>query len=272
MDDHHIPLGLEKRYGNSIWKYFQEMLLGITGDPSEYLSSLQDQQLFRRMAGLLAEQFISQIYKHNVRSWKDLAANTRRAREIHIALKAEMAGPLGDKVRALIDYNAFLITSTPVNISKELTRKAMLMQQEGLRAEAIREELIRIAPNLTYNRAQLIARTEASKASTALTRARSFQLNLPWYVWSTSRDIRVRDSHKKMNNVMVGWSDPPSPEALDGEKFIGRYNAGDIYNCRCVPLPVIDLKYLSWPHKVYMNGEITKMPRIAFERRVGLIA
>ena len=50
--------------------------------------------------------------------------------------------------------------------------------------------------------ARLIARTEVSKTTTALTKARCNNLDIHWYVWRTAEDgNRVRKSHRIMNGV-----------------------------------------------------------------------
>ena len=265
-----LPLRLEKQHANSIMRYLREALTAASnsGDIITFMEALSGDATFQRLAQKLANRFITNIMTLNSRSWKNISRNTKYAREMDLLLKREMSGPMGDAVRALVDYNAFLISSTPVNISKLLTNKALEMQQEGLRANEIATELFRLAPGLTSSRINLIARTEASKASTALTRARSFDLGLDWYTWQTSRDGRVRKSHVMMNDVLIRWTDPPSPEVLAGERSYGKYNAGEIFNCRCVPIPVIDFGYITWPHKVYVNGSIQMMSRGAFEGRV----
>jgi hypothetical protein len=68
-----------------------------------------------------------------------------------------------------------------------------------------------------------------------------------------------------MEGVLVCWNNPPSPEMLIGEKNVGYYHAGNIYNCRCYPEVVIKLDFISWPHKVYYNGTIQTMTRKQFE-------
>ena len=112
---------------------------------------------------------------------------------------------------------------------------------------------------------QLIARTETSKTSTALTRARSEELHLPAYVWRTSKDGRVRPSHRLMDGVICFWNDPPAPEALLGIKStLGHYCCGDAPNDRCYPEPLLRLDAVSWPHKVFAGGSIQSMTRAAF--------
>jgi len=70
-----------------------------------------------------------------------------------------------------------------------------------------------------------------------------------------------------MDEVLIKWSDAPSPEALIGVKSsLGKYHAGDCPNCRCYPEPVVNLDNIQWPAKVYSNGAITMMTRVQFER------
>jgi SPP1 gp7 family putative phage head morphogenesis protein len=138
-------------------------------------------------------------------------------------------------------------------------------QREGVRPETIAKQLRERVPQLTRSRAALIARTEVAKATTGLTEARSEEMGIGWYLWSTSRDSRVRPSHRKMQNVLVAWNDPPSPELLIGEKSVGRYHAGEIYNCRCDAQPAVTLDVFKWPMKVYSRGRIQYMTRAKFQ-------
>ena len=117
---------------------------------------------------------------------------------------------------------------------------------------------------------QLIARTEVSKASTALTRARAEELNLPAYIWRTSKDARVRPSHRQMDGVICFWDDPPAPEALAGIKStLGNYNCGDAPNDRCYPEPMLRFDQVTWVHKVCRGGRIQMMTRAAFSSLAG---
>jgi uncharacterized protein with gpF-like domain len=75
----------------------------------------------------------------------------------------------------------------------------------------------------------------------------------------------VRNSHEILEGVLVNFNNPPSPEKLAGEKRdYGVYNAGEIFNCRCYPEPVIDFNDITFPTKVYFNGKITRMRKADF--------
>ncbi|EKQ56278.1 MAG: phage putative head morphogenesis protein, SPP1 gp7 family [Clostridium sp. Maddingley MBC34-26] len=184
---------------------------------------------------------------------------------IYERLKSELHGPLNAALNFEIQKNAEIIKSIPLNISKEVTEHILNESMSGRRASNIAEDLQEMIPKLTKSKAKLIARTETSKTSTALTKARCESLGINWYIWRTSEDRRVRSSHSHMEGVLVCWNNPPSPEALTNEKNVGFYHAGDIYNCRCYPQPVIKLDYIKWPQKVYYNGQIITMTRKQFE-------
>ncbi|MCM1168044.1 MAG: NINE protein [Ruminococcus sp.] len=109
-------------------------------------------------------------------------------------------------------------------------------------------------------------RVVTAPSQTSQIKARSKALGVGWYTWQTSQDERVRPSHKNMQGVLVNWNDPPSPEALIGEKSCGKYHAGDGNGCRCYPEPVVELKYLRFPVKVYHKGKIKKMTREEFNK------
>ena len=133
------------------------------------------------------------------------------------------------------------------------------MVLEGKRSSYIEHEIKKYTDQHLKASARLIARTEVCKTQAALTQARAEQLDIRWYVWRTEEDERVRDSHRNMNDVLVAWSNPPSPEALIGEKSVGSYHAGCIWNCRCYAEPLVELEDIDWPHNVYYNSVIQRM-------------
>ena len=225
---------------------------------------------FYGLAEQLAASMITMALKQNARNWREAASKASQGRRIHLALQRELEGPLGVLVRRQIAENAELIRSIPIDMAQWAARYTAARQQQGERAEEIAKEIRAKLPHLTRNKARLIARTETAKAETAITRGRSEMLDIPWYVWETSRDQRVRKSHKNMQGVICFWNDPPAPEALIGEpSTLGHYGPGESPNCRCPALPGVSVNMVSWPHKVYRQGSIHTMTRAAFTRLVG---
>jgi uncharacterized protein with gpF-like domain len=113
----------------------------------------------------------------------------------------------------------------------------------------------------------MLARTEVSSTATSISEARAQHLSLPAYEWLSSEDRRVRPAHKIMDHVIVFWSDPPAPEALDGiPSRLGHYHAGRAPNCRCDPNVIVDLDQISFPARVYHDGRIERMSRARFSK------
>lgn len=223
------------------------------------------------MAKRIAARMVTHVRVSNARSWREAARKASRGRVIYEALHKELQGNVGIRVSEIVAQNAQLIGSIPADVRTMVNNEIAEWNHQGLRPETIAKNLRQRIPQLTKHKAMLIARTETGKASTALTRARSEDIGVNWYQWSTSEDQRVRKAHRLMDKVLVSWSDPPSPEQLAHEKStLGHYNAGDAPNCRCDTLPVISLDVISWPARVYWAGSIRRMTRGQFAEFSGM--
>jgi SPP1 gp7 family putative phage head morphogenesis protein len=228
----------------------------------------QISRFFEQAAESIAARMVTQTKIANARNWREAARKGSRGREIYESLRSEMGTEIGFRVEQLVRENAALISSLPEEIREATNREIARMTQEGLRASNIAKYLQKRVPEITRSRAMLVARTETAKANTALVQARSEELSVPWYQWETSRDGRVRRSHRHMQSVLVSWDDPPSPEKLVGEKSkLGAYHAGSCPNCRCYPEVLLRLSNVQWPKKVYSNGRIQSMTRTTFYHR-----
>lgn len=228
---------------------------------------------FNRFAYEAARKMVTNLYVSNAKSWRHAASKSGKGRIIYEVLKQEMQGPVGSMINFQIQRNAELITTLPQDIAGRVTNYVQQESLKGRRASDIARDIQNMFPESSRAKASLIARTEVSKTSTALTRARAENIGIAWYEWVTSEDARVRSSHRIMDRVIVNWNDPPSPEKLLGMKNApAPYHAGNIYNCRCFPAPVVNFSRLQWPHKVFTNGSITTMTKAQFEKLARIAA
>jgi SPP1 gp7 family putative phage head morphogenesis protein len=251
--------------------YFRDLsqvlrLLSDKATPKE-LEKLAAMPAFRKWANEVVGKMAVNVYKGNATSWRDAAAKSGRGRLIYQELQKRLEGTnVGAAVQSIVRENAELISTLPLDIAKYTTAFIAKRQQEGVRSTQIAKELRQYLPRITESRIKLIARTETSKSETALTRARSEDLGLSHLQWLTSHDQRVRRSHRNMEGVVLAWDDPPSPEALIGEKDVGRYLPGCIWNCRCVALSIVDINELAFPIRYYGNNRLTRMTRKQFAK------
>ena len=224
---------------------------------------------FRDLADTIATRFITLGNTIDAKTWREAAKGGSRGREIFYFLRQNLKhGNVGNVLEQKIIENAHYIKTLPLNVAQDITKFVQTEAYKGLRASEIAKVLMEKVSSYSEARADLIARTESSKAMTALTEARAKDVGVDWYVWRTADDARVRNSHAHMEGVLCRWDDPPSPEKLVGKRSVGRYNAGNIYNCRCYPRPLITLNNIAWPAKVHVNGEIVKMTREQFEKLI----
>jgi SPP1 gp7 family putative phage head morphogenesis protein len=247
---------IEEQYYSDIHKIIEQVINGN-------VSVIDAQEFLRKYSWQAAQRMITGLFYDSGTTWRAAARESMQGRRIYEALRSELQGPVGERVRQLIQQNAKLISSLPLEIAERVAQHMADSQQAGERAENFRSKLM---VHLTRSRARLIARTETSKASTALTQARSEELGLSWWVWQTSQDQRVRASHRKMQGVLCSWNDLPAPELLVGEKSEGHYAAGNIFNCRCYPEPLLYLDQVKWPHRAYSAGRVRYVTRAEFYR------
>ena len=207
---------------------------------------------------------VTHLFTDAGQTWRAAASVNSRGRTVYAALKKELQGPINGSFHFQVKRNADIIKTMPSSTANRLTKYIADESLKGRRASDIADDIRARFPVSTEANINLIARTEVSKTSTALTRARSEDIGLDWYIWRTSDDSRVRKSHDHMEDVLVRWTDAPSPEKLIGERSVGNYHAGEVFNCRCFPMPIISIDDIKFPCKVYRNGRIQVMTRKQF--------
>lgn len=213
----------------------------------------------------IVKRMVTPLEARNYETWRKAARVSTRSHFLYTVLMEELKQGIKKDIDSQIISNAALIKTLPSDTAQKVVRDIEEYALSGLRVEEIEKLIQDKTRQHSRASARLIARTEVSKTTSALTKARSEELGLRWYVWRTMEDgDRVRKSHRIMNDVLVSWNNPPSPELLVKEKDVGRYHAGNIWNCRCYSEPLIDIDDVKWPHKVYINGSIQKMSKARF--------
>lgn len=265
---------IERQYAKSIEQLMKGLRPRLNGVDSPFLvqqiiSNYARSPTFKRIAKHIAQSMATSVFSDGHRTWREAARAGSKGRMIYNALKKELNGPVGKVYRHIIENNAELIRSVPPNLAQRLSKKAAEVYESGQRGKSFEDAILSLVPDMTRSHARLIARTETSKASTALTQARAEAAGVDWYVWRTSEDERVRDSHRKMEGVVISWDEPPSPEKLNHERSYGAYHAGNIFNCRCYPQPLLEYDDVSWPAKVFFRGKLQHMTLARFKELTG---
>lgn len=170
---------------------------------------------------------LADVSARDSQTWMELSG------ELSKALRDEIRNaPTGELMREMLAEQVTLIKSLPLEAAQRVHDLTLKGIEDGTRAKEIAKEIAR-SGEVSMNRANLIARTEVARTASKLTEARATHIGSEGYIWRTSKDSDVRHSHKEMEGKYVRWDTPP--KLSDGTVT----HAGQIYNCRCYPEPVI---------------------------------
>ncbi|WP_228146186.1 phage minor head protein [Acinetobacter sp. ANC 4648] len=228
---------MEKKYGQQLRKisgYIDSIIKGFdVTDETVYPSIVTALRKYAESLDVWAVNASSRILM-------DVALRDEKtwliyATDMSIGVKHQIRNTdVGAVMQKLLADQVGLIKSLPLNAAQRVHDLATRAVIEGGRADEI-SGLIMAIGGVTKARANTIARTEISRATTAFTEARAKDLGSDGYIWRSSEDSDVRDEHKKLNGQFFKWSEPPIADERSGT----RAHAGCIWNCRCYPEPVI---------------------------------
>lgn len=262
---------VEKEYLNSLLRLvriFNKIALSSGNDKDKYMQMMlnfQNSEQYNNYINSAVRRMVTPLEIGNQRTWREAAKNATKGKFLYSLLMEELQKSSNRAIQNQMIENVSLIKTLPEDVAEKVVHDIAENALKGKRAKSIESIIRDKTREHARASARLIARTETAKVQSALTKARSEELGLKWYAWRTALDgNRVRKSHRLMEGVLVSWNDPPSPEELAGEKNVGHYHAGNIWNCRCYSEPLIEIDDVSWPHKVYYQGKIQLMSKSKF--------
>nr|WP_241013811.1 phage minor head protein [Pandoraea nosoerga] len=230
--------GPERRYGTQLRKIAKQVGDLVNGFQLGDLAAAPTiEQLLRRYAEALtpwaeatAARMLEDLNRRDEQAWM------QQAQEMSRALRDELRrAPTGETMRALMAEQVTLIKSIPLEAAERVHRLTIEALEDSTRAAAISKEIQR-SGEVAKSRADLIARTEVSRAATSLTEARARAVGSTHYRWVTSGDSDVRPGHRALNGKVFAWDDPPE---VNENGRIMRHHPGQIWNCRCYAEPIL---------------------------------
>ena len=228
---------MEKKYGRQlrqISSYVDSIIKGFdVTDETVYPSIVTALRKYAESLDIWAANASSRILMDV--ALRDEKTWLIHAKDMSIGVKRQIRETdTGAIMQKLLAEQVHLIKSLPLNAAQRVHDLATRAVIEGGRSDEI-SGLIMAIGGVTKARANTIARTEISRATTAFTEARAKDLGSDGYIWRTSEDSDVRHDHDELNGTFVSWDKPPIADKRTG----ARAHAGCIYNCRCYPEPVI---------------------------------
>jgi SPP1 gp7 family putative phage head morphogenesis protein len=214
-----------------IARHIGELARGFAPDsPHEVAELEQSLRRYGEFIGPWAEKhaarMLADVSRRDEAVWAELAKDMSRALRQEI-----LQAPTGVLLRELLEENVSLIKSLPIEAAQRVHHLTIEGLTSSRRPEEIAKEILR-SGEVSIGRANTIARTEVARTSSGLVEVRAIHVGSEGYIWRTSGDSDVRESHRKMNGKFVRWDNPPTLDNLVG-------HAGQLPNCRCYPEPVI---------------------------------
>lgn len=171
-------------------------------------------------------------------------ANRRHRERFFAAIESAMGidlagivaeGDLAGVLKLKTAENVNLIRTIPEQYFERIQTVVYEGVIQGRKTSKMMIEELRELGAQSNRRAKFIARDQTAKLTSALARERSQALGITEYIWRTSRDERVRESHAKRDGKRFRWDDPPAGGPAEGG------HPGESINCRCTAEPVIVL-------------------------------
>lgn len=188
--------------------------------------------LFTERAGGLAEALAKGVSDSTARqlgeSLKDVSGG--------VTLKTNVvSGAVKEVMSAGVRENVSLIKSIPAEYFQKIEGDVMRSITTGRGMADLVPDILKHGQS-TKKRAELIARDQTSKATTAINRARMQGLGIKQFEWLHSGGGKEpRPLHEQMSGQIFDLDNPPVIDERTGERGL----PGQLINCRCRMVPVV---------------------------------
>lgn len=178
-------------------------------------------------------------HKLSIKEWRKAVQRTLGVDLLEDYYEGEAFSVL---LKQWVEDNVGLIKTLPQATLGNMRTAVLDGYMKGRTTGAI-VKLIQKQYSIGRRRAQLIARDQIAKLNGQIAKKQQTDAGVEEYIWSTSGDSRVRESHAKLDGKRFRWDDPP----IVDEKTGRRCHPMEDYQCRCVPIPVFDRDTIDIP-------------------------
>lgn len=198
---------------------------GSQASADKTASTLVDySELISNWAEMVGNKMFAQVEQEEWNQWRSVSER------ISVGLRDVVGNtPVGMVAKDIVARQVQYMKSLPLEAAgrvSEIQARAIEAVIRGERPDAL-YEMIMASGDVAASRAQMIARTEIGRATTALTQARALSVGSEGYWWRI-KGAGTRPSHAKMKDKFVRWDDPPTLDSMTG-------HAGCLPNCDCWP-------------------------------------
>lgn len=192
------------------------------------------QALFGRSASRITDRMISQV---DTASKANLGASLKQLSGGLTIKTPDMPAGLQDVISASIAENVSLIKSVAVQYHDRISSAVLVSIQTGGQGRATVLEQLREIGGMSERRAKLIARDQTSKITTQMNAERAKSVGMRKFQWLHSGGgAEPRKLHQRLDGQIFSYDDLPVIDERTGERGL----PGQLINCRCQAIPVLD--------------------------------
>lgn len=159
--------------------------------------------------------------------------------------KSQLNSKLEILAKSWVVTNSQLIKSIEEKLLNDVGMVILIGFRNGTNLKDLTKE-IKEKFKISENRARLIARDQTAKLHANYIKYDMLNYGIKEYIWSTSNDERVRDSHKVLNNKICDWDNELVYKDEMEDKWKNKttisgveLQIGEDFQCRCRPIAVI---------------------------------
>lgn len=271
----HYKENIDREYGRAINAYYallastiQKYLEQIFNAPTLYngkktrinFDNAKDDFLafIRKVFGRARDDFHSREQAFNLRdkvdrigsittrlSAKDWKRVVEKTLGINILDDYHSGEFYSEQLQLWIDENVGLISTLPDELLGDMQS---IVENGFLNGRSNRDIVkdIQTQFGVSRNKAKFYATDQLSKLNADITHQQQTECGVEEYVWSSSRDQRVRERHAQLDGTKHRWDTPPIVDTKTGR----RAHPGEDYRCRCVALPVFNIETIKLPWEI----------------------
>lgn len=263
------PKGIENKYKSRLSLIYKPLIDYIKkfisennkellrGDSSKIKLDAIPGRTYRNMS-LSMQNWFEELFPENPNeatyiypSLKDIAGQLKDFEDIQFAKQFEKSINVSIKEQAdwwddMVDYwsnnNYQLIRSNASNFINKINVIVEQAVTNGTTVKDLQEAIQKATESLSDSKCRLLARDQIGKLQGQISQAQMTEVGLEMYIWSTSGDERVRDSHQEMEGLLCRWDDATVYSEDGGKTWIPRpsgavdMHPGQDIQCRCVAL------------------------------------
>lgn len=248
------PLSLERRYTTAISRYLKKQWMDYMVMATQMLvprmDAVEDLEPAPGTSGPALAAIVSIAKDFEEFNAKELKAFEEIA--VGEAFEEEESW-VPDALDKWAKEQVSLITKASNDMRDAVARRVRDGVKKGKTGKEIAQNVMSEMPGISFRRARIIARDQASKLNAELSQRRMNEAGLETYVWDTAQDERVRGkpggkypfampSHWSMQGKICRWDDPTVCLSASGEWEKRPADAPYVHPgvailCRCVALP-----------------------------------